>query len=159
MSDLRYVIQYHIASMAHYDFRLEWRGTLLSWAIPKGPSFDPADRRLAVRVEDHDLDYRNFEGVIPAGYGAGTVMIWDEGFWLPASDVAEGLKKGSLKFIIAGERLKGKWSLVKLPPDEKRKGDNWLLCKEQDEHAKDDSGISDYSVSVRSGRTMEDIKL
>ena len=155
---LRFVVQHHIASRDHNDFRLEWRGALLSWAVPKGPSFDPADKRLAVRVEDHPLDYRNFEGTIPRGqYGGGTVMLWDEGFWLPLGDAGEGMEKGSFKFYLIGIRLKGKWALVKLPEDEKRKGDNWLLCKERDEYALKGAGIGDYAVSVRSGLTMEEI--
>ena len=132
---------------------------LLSWAVPKGPSLNPADKRLAVRVEDHPLDYRNFEGKIPAGqYGSGTVMLWDEGFWLPEGDAGEGLKKGSLRFALLGERLKGEWALVRMPPDEKRKGENWLLCKERDEYAADDAGISGFTVSIRSGKTMDEIK-
>jgi len=154
---LRFVVQHHIASRAHYDFRLEWRGALLSWAVPKGPSFNPADKRLAVMVEDHPLDYRNFEGTIPKGqYGGGVVMIWDEGFWMPLGDMKESLERGSLKFLLAGIRLKGKWALVRTQR-EKSKQDNWLLFKERDEYAKDTGGISDYTVSVRTGRTMEEI--
>ncbi|HRR89724.1 MAG TPA: DNA polymerase ligase N-terminal domain-containing protein, partial [Eubacteriales bacterium] len=109
---LRFVVQHHLARRDHYDFRLEWQGALLSWAIPKGPSMDPRDKRLAVRVEDHPLDYRNFEGTIPKGeYGGGTVMLWDEGFWEPLSEPEAGLKEGALKFVLKGERLKGSWAL------------------------------------------------
>ena len=111
---LGFVVQHHIASSDHYDFRLEWEGVLLSWAIPKGPSYDTHDKRLAVRVEDHPLEYRSFEGVIPKGqYGGGVVMLWDEGFWKPNVDVNMGLSKGELKFELEGNRLKGKWVLIK----------------------------------------------
>lgn len=107
--ELRFVVQYHIARSEHYDFRLEWGGTLLSWAVPKGPSYNTRDKRLAVKVEDHPLEYRNFEGTIPKGeYGGGTVMIWDEGSWEPFTGVDEGLKVGMLKIVLNGRRLKGK---------------------------------------------------
>ena len=97
-----------MASREHYDFRLEWNGTMLSWAVPKGPSFNPTDRRLAIQVEDHPLEYRNFEGVIPKGkYGAGSVMLWDEGFWMPLDK-----KQGSIKFTLDGNRLVGNWKLI-----------------------------------------------
>ena len=157
---LSFVVQHHIASRDHYDFRLEWNGVLLSWAVPKGPSFDTHDRRLAVRVEDHPLDYRNFEGTIPKGeYGGGTVMLWDEGTWEPYVDVEEGLKEGSLKFILNGKRLEGKWTLVRMKPKEgeKEDGENWLLIKEKDAYAGEGDGISDFDTSIRTGRTMEKI--
>jgi bifunctional non-homologous end joining protein LigD len=111
---LRYVVQKHRASHLHYDFRLEWNGVLLSWAILKGPSLDPSTKRLAVRTDDHLLDYADFEGVIPEGeYGGGTVMVWDTGTWSPeVSDVDEALKKGELKFTLNGKKLKGSWVLV-----------------------------------------------
>ncbi|MBR6779221.1 MAG: non-homologous end-joining DNA ligase [Clostridia bacterium] len=127
---LRFVIQYHQARAKHYDFRLEYNGVLLSWAVPKGLSLNPKDRRLAVHVEDHPVDYIDFEGIIPKGnYGAGSVEIYDKGFYLPSFDIEKGLKKGHLKFVLSGEKLKGEWSLVKI--DEK----NWLIIKSEDEFA------------------------
>lgn len=156
---LRFVIQHHMARREHYDLRLEWNGVLLSWAVPKGPSFCTKDKRLAVQVEDHPLDYRNFEGTIPKGeYGGGTVMLWDEGTWEPTSNVDEGLSAGSLKFILHGRRLKGKWALVRLKAKEGEAKDNWLLLKDKDEYAQADRGILAYSTSVRSGRTMVEIE-
>ena len=108
---LRFVVQHHMARRDHYDFRLEWGGVLLSWAVPKGPSYDTKDKRLAVRVENHPLEYRNFEGTIPKGeYGGGTVMLWDEGLWEPFMNVEDGLRDGALKFVLKGRRLKGKWA-------------------------------------------------
>ena len=113
----RYLIQKHDATRMHFDFRLEHDGALLSWAVPNGPSFDPAEKRLAVHVEDHPLDYGDFEGTIPKGnYGGGTVMLWDEGTWEPVGDADEGLAKGDLKFILHGERLRGQWVLVRMKP-------------------------------------------
>ncbi|PKM73096.1 MAG: DNA ligase D [Firmicutes bacterium HGW-Firmicutes-16] len=157
--NLRFVVQHHMARKDHYDFRLEWDGALLSWAVPKGPSYDTHDKRLAVRVEEHPLDYRNFEGTIPKGeYGGGAVMLWDEGFWEPYSNVMEGLREGSLKFILKGKRLKGKWALVRLKAKEGESRDNWLLLKEKDEFAGDDDGISAFDTSIRSGRTMAEIE-
>lgn len=156
---LRFVVQHHLARRGHYDFRLEWGGALLSWAVPKGPSFNPGERRLAVHVEDHPLDYRNFEGVIPQGqYGGGTVMLWDEGHWEPVGDVAEGLRAGAIKFALHGERLRGRWTLVRLAPKPGERGDNWLLIKEKDRYVKRTSGISRMTTSVRSGRTMAEIE-
>ena len=112
---LCFVVQHHLASRDHYDLRLEWNGTLLSWAVPKGPSYNPRDKRLAVHVEDHPLDYRDFEGTIPKGeYGGGVVMLWDEGTWEPLGDVDEDLRRGELKFVLQGERLDGAWVLVRL---------------------------------------------
>lgn len=154
---LIFVVQHHIASHDHYDFRLEWQGVLLSWAVPKGPSFNPEDKRLAVQVEDHPLDYATFEGTIPKGnYGGGTVMLWDSGTWQPykGRGVDEGLKKGELKFELKGKRLKGRWVLIKLKkPDEK----NWLLIKETDAYAKTDAGISGFDTSVKTVRAMDEI--
>ncbi len=127
-----FVIQYHKARTTHYDFRLEHNGVLLSWAIPKGLSFNPNEKRLAVMVEDHPIDYANFEGIIPKGnYGAGTVEIYDKGVYMPLIDVSKGLKKGHLKILLNGEKHKGVWSFVKL--DEK----NWLAIKGEDEFVKD----------------------
>lgn len=155
-NELKYVIQHHIARRDHYDLRLEWEGAMLSWAVPKGVSLDPKERRLSVRVEDHPIEYRNFEGTIPKGeYGGGTVMIWDEGYWRPLTDVKKGLEQGSLKFEIDGIRLKGKWALVRM--DDRGDGkDNWLLIKEKDGFAA--TGVSpEFDSSVRTGRTMDEI--
>lgn len=155
---LKFAVQYHLATRAHYDFRLEYNGVLLSWAVPKGPSYNPKDKRLAVMVEDHPLDYADFEGTIPKGqYGGGTVMLWDEGSWLPQyDDVDEGLKSGSLKIELFGSRLKGKWALVRLA-EQDGKNDNWLLIKENDSYALEGSGIDDYTVSIKTGRTTDEI--
>jgi bifunctional non-homologous end joining protein LigD len=156
---LAFVVQHHLARKDHYDFRLEWGGVLLSWAVPKGPSYDTGDKRLAIRVEDHPLEYRNFEGTIPKGeYGGGTVMIWDEGTWEPFGNVDEGLQKGALKFVLKGRRLKGKWALVRLRGKEGEAKENWLLIKEKDEYAGATEDISQHSTSIRTGRTMEEIE-
>lgn len=155
---LRYVVQHHLARRDHYDFRLEWEGALLSWAVPKGPSYDTRDKRLAVRVEEHPLEYRNFEGTIPKGeYGGGVVMLWDEGLWEPNGDVADGLRAGALKFVLQGRRLKGKWALVRLK-GEAGEQENWLLLKEKDEYAKTAEGMSKFATSIRTGRTMTEIE-
>ena len=115
---LRFVVQRHDATRLHYDFRLELDGTFKSWAVTKGPSLDPTVKRLAVEVEDHPLDYGDFEGTIPEGqYGGGTVQLWDRGYWLPQGDPHEGLKKGDLKFVLEGERLHGSWVLVRMKWD------------------------------------------
>ncbi len=156
---LRFVVQHHKARRDHYDLRLEWRGTLLSWAVPKGPSYDTHDKRLAVQVEDHPLEYRNFEGTIPKGeYGGGVVMLWDEGFWEPKGNVEEGLSKGELKFVLKGIRLKGKWALIRWKAKSGETKDNWLLLKEKDEFVKDADGISEFITSIRTGRTMAEIE-
>jgi bifunctional non-homologous end joining protein LigD len=156
---LRFAVQHHLAKRDHYDLRLEWDGVLLSWAVPRGPSFNPRDRRLAIQVEDHPVEYRNFEGTILKGeYGGGTVMLWDEGFWEPQADVDEGLDKGLLKFALKGRRLKGKWVLIRLKSKEDGDKNNWLLLKEKDEYSRNDDGISGFSTSVRTGRTMKEIE-
>lgn len=156
-SYLKFVVQHHIATRDHYDFRLEWKGVLLSWAIPKGPSFNPKDKRLAIQVEDHPLDYRNFEGTIPKGqYGGGTVMLWDEGEWEPLINFTQGLKKGELKFALSGKRLVGKWSLIEIASDKKVKN-SWILIKEKDEYAKNED-ISKFNTSIKTGRTMSEIE-
>ncbi len=162
-----YLIQKHAATRLHYDFRLELDGVLKSWAVTRGPSLDPNDRRLAVEVEDHPVKYGSFEGTIPKGqYGGGTVMLWDQGTWEPIGDPHEGLKKGDLKFRLHGERLKGEWVLVRMKPrDEdmmRKEGgrNNWLLIKHHDgtEHEGDhDALLTDNATSVVSGRTMEEI--
>jgi len=159
----RYVIQKHAASHLHYDFRLELDGVFKSWAVTKGPSIDPATKRLAVEVEDHPLDYGDFEGTIPKGqYGGGTVQLWDRGFWAPLEGMKpqSALAKGELKFILAGERLEGSWVLVRLK--QKRDGDkrtNWLLIKHKDEYAKpsEAEALLDLDKSVASGRSMAQI--
>jgi bifunctional non-homologous end joining protein LigD len=156
---LRFVVQHHKARSDHYDLRLEWGGVLLSWAVPKGPSYNTRDKRLAVKVEDHPFVYRNFEGTIPKGeYGGGTVMLWDEGFWEPYGNVEEGLGKGELKFALKGSRLKGRWALIKWKAKSGDKKDNWLLLKEKDEYAKNDEGITEFTTSIRTGRTMLEIQ-
>jgi bifunctional non-homologous end joining protein LigD len=155
---LSYLIQKHAATRLHYDFRLELNGVLLSWAVTKGPSLSPADKRLAVRTEDHPLEYGSFEGTIPKGqYGGGTVMLWDTGTWEPKGDPNAGLKKGHLAFVLHGKRLKGGWDLVRMRTDEKR--ENWLLIKENDKEADADGkkSLEDFDVSVTTGRTMEAI--
>ncbi|TGE39196.1 DNA ligase D [Desulfosporosinus fructosivorans] len=156
---LKFVVQHHLARRDHYDFRLEWEGALLSWAVPKGPSYNTRDKRLAIRVEEHPLEYRNFEGTIPQGeYGGGVVMLWDEGYWEPSGDVDEGLRAGMLKFVLQGGRLKGKWALVRLKRKAGETQDNWLLLKEKDEYAKTAEGISELTTSIRTGRTMMEIE-
>jgi bifunctional non-homologous end joining protein LigD len=158
---LRYLIQKHDASRLHYDFRLEWNGTLLSWAVPKGPSENPDDKRLAVHVEDHPIEYGNFEGSIPEGqYGGGTVMLWDTGTWEPhEDDVDASLKKGKLGFTLHGKRLKGNWALVKLRARSPKDKDNWLLIKEHDEYERktDKLTVERETTSVKSGRAMQEI--
>ena len=155
---LRFVVQHHIARNDHDDFRLEWRGVLLSFAVPKGPSYNTRDKRLAIHVEDHPIEYRNFEGTIPKGeYGGGVVMIWDEGYWEPIVDVDKGIKEGMIKFILKGRRLKGKWALVQLKKGNEKK-DNWLLLKEKDDHANFYYGIHEFTTSIRTGRTMKEIE-
>lgn len=158
---LRFVIQKHAASRLHYDFRLELDGVFKSWAVTRGPSLDPADRRLAVEVEDHPLDYGDFEGTIPKGeYGGGTVMLWDRGAWEPEGDPHAGLKKGDLKFTLDGERLKGSFVLVRMKRREREKRDNWLLIKHHDGWALEERGaelVETETTSVASGRSMEEI--
>ena len=134
---LSFVIQKHAASRLHYDFRLELDGTLVSWAVPKGPSLDPHVRRMAVHVEDHPLSYAGFEGVIPKGqYGAGTVEVWDRGTWTPIEDPREGLRRGRLKFELDGEKLHGNWMLVRMDKRREERQEPWLLIKENDEAAR-----------------------
>ena len=134
-SKLIFVVQKHAATRLHYDFRLEFGGVLWSWAVPKGPSLDPHDKRLAMHVEDHPRDYANFEGTIPPGnYGAGLVEIWDRGTWAPVGDAAADLAKGELKFTLAGQRLQGRFVLIRLKPRPKERGESWLLIKEHDAH-------------------------
>ncbi len=157
-----YLIQKHAASRLHYDFRLELDGTLKSWAVTRGPSLDPHEKRLAVEVEDHPVAYGSFEGIIPQGqYGGGTVMLWDEGSWEPIGDPHQGLKKGKLEFRLHGKRLTGEWTLVRMRDREKDKGrHNWLLIKRSDEVAREgdnDSLLKRNNTSVVSKRSMEQI--
>ena len=158
---LGFVVQKHAATRLHFDFRLELDGVLLSWAVPKGPSLDPNDKRLAMHVEDHPLEYGEFEGVIPAKqYGAGTVMVWDRGTWTPATDPRQAYAKGHLKFELHGEKLKGVWNLVKSRSG-KYGGDSWLLFKEADDHARlGAEGLiaDDRPDSVLTGRSLDEIK-
>jgi bifunctional non-homologous end joining protein LigD len=158
---LRFVIQKHDATRLHYDFRLELDGVFKSWAVTRGPSLDPHDRRLAVEVEDHPLDYGDFEGTIPKGqYGGGTVQLWDRGFWEPEGSAEDMLRKGDLKFRLDGERLHGSWVLVRMKSDKfGGKRNNWLLIKHHDEYAKDGNGdalLAD-DRSIASSRKMADI--
>jgi bifunctional non-homologous end joining protein LigD len=157
---LSYVIQKHAARRLHYDFRLEWNGTLMSWAVPKGPSENPNDKRLAVHVEDHPVAYGGFEGTIPKGeYGGGTVMLWDRGWWQPHGDPDEDMKKGKLSFTLHGKRLQGDWALVRLRARSKRDKDNWLLIKEKDNVARASGKLTveRETQSVASGRAMDEI--
>jgi bifunctional non-homologous end joining protein LigD len=156
-----FVVQKHAARRLHYDLRLQFGGALRSWAVPNGPSLDPKVRRLAVRVEDHPLEYVDFEAQIPKGqYGAGGMIVWDRGTWIPMGDPEEGYRKGSLKFRLAGEKLGGGWTLVRLKPKEGDRGDNWLLIKERDPFARPGSDaaiLEERPESVISGRRVEDL--
>jgi bifunctional non-homologous end joining protein LigD len=163
---LAYVIQKHAASHLHFDLRLELDGVMKSWAVPKGPSLDPAVKRLAMQVEDHPIEYNKFEGTIPKGeYGGGTVMIWDRGTYTyggseevdPVEGLRRGYAKGDFKFALAGDRLNGSWVLVRT-----RRGDpkraQWLLIKHRDDAAEPDSEVvEEYQTSVATGRTMDEI--
>ena len=160
-SRLRFVVQKHAATRLHYDLRLELGGVFKSWAVTRGPSLDPHDRRLAVEVEDHPLDYGDFEGTIPKGeYGGGTVQLWDRGFWAPEGMTAEeGLASGDLKFTLEGTHLHGSWVLVRIRNWSGGKRVNWLLIKHRDGFAHDGDGdalLADER-SVASGRLMEEI--
>ena len=157
---LHFVIQKHDASQLHFDFRLELDGVMKSWAVPKGPSFDPSVRRLAMEVEDHPIEYNTFEGTIPQGeYGGGTVMLWDRGTYEAENDggieaLREGYARGDLKFVLHGERLHGGWVLVRM----KRPGrPQWLLIKHRDEYATTRDVVANETTSVATGRTMDDI--
>ena len=157
-----FVVQKHAASRLHYDFRLELDGTMKSWAVTRGPSVDPADKRLAVHVEDHPIDYAGFEGIIPKGqYGGGTVMIWDRGTWEPMEDPEKGYASGKLKFALHGDKLKGGWTLVRMGGRARsERADNWLLIKERDAEARPgrgDSLLEEDTRSVTTGRSMDEI--
>lgn len=162
-TSLFFCVQKHLASHLHYDLRLEHEGVLLSWAVPKGPSLDPKTKRLAMMVEDHPFEYGTFEGVIPSGYGAGIVMLWDQGTWTPqVEDVDAALKKGDLKFTLDGYKLKGSWVLVRTSgrypggggSDDAR---SWLLIKHKDEWAGDVDIAAFAPKSVKSGGEFPDI--
>jgi bifunctional non-homologous end joining protein LigD len=153
-----FVIQKHAARALHYDFRLEIGGVLASWAVPKGPSLDPADKRLAVRTEDHPMEYGGFEGTIPEGeYGGGTVMVWDRGRYIAEGDPVEGLKKGKLSFRMEGKRVKGGYTLVQMHGPRSEGGKNWLLIKERDSEADGYDLTARETTSVKSGRSMDEI--
>jgi bifunctional non-homologous end joining protein LigD len=161
-----YLIQKHDATRLHYDLRLELDGVLLSWAVTKGPSLNPGDKRLAVRAEDHPLSYGTFEGTIPKGqYGGGTVMLWDKGSWEPEGDPHYGLKKGHLAFTLHGERLKGGWDLIRMHGDKwgDSKRENWLLVKKRDQEALNSAGAAKFleneGFSVTTRRSMDEIAL
>src|SRR6186713_2197181 len=163
---LFFCVQKHLASHLHYDFRLEHNGVLLSWAVPKGPSLDPKTKRLAMKVEDHPFDYGTFEGVIPEGYGAGIVMLWDKGTWEPDrdfEDIDAALKDGELKFTLKGVKLKGSWALVRTRgypgarTDESGQSRSWLLLKHRDEWA-GDVDIAEFAPkSVKSNQDFPEI--
>ncbi len=156
-----FVVQKHAARRLHYDFRLELDGVLKSWAVTRGPSLDPEDKRLAVEVEDHPLAYGDFEGAIPKGqYGAGAVILWDRGIWHPIGDPHKGLKKGHLEFSLEGEKLSGRWHLVRMKPRNGEKRNNWLLIKGEDEFARPDHGdalLEEKPLSVKSKKRIEDM--
>jgi bifunctional non-homologous end joining protein LigD len=156
-----FCVQKHLASHLHYDFRLEHEGVLLSWAVPKGPSLDPKTRRLAMQVEDHPIEYGTFEGVIPSGYGAGIVMLWDQGTWTPqVEDVGAALRKGDLKFTLDGYKLKGSWALVRTSGrggSDYGSKPSWLLIKHRDDWA-GELDIAEFApLSVKSNGDFEDI--
>jgi len=157
---LFFCVQKHLASHLHYDFRLEYKGVLLSWAVPKGPSLDPKTKRLAMHVEDHPIEYGTFEGVIPSGYGAGIVMLWDQGTWTPQSeDVDAALKKGDLKFTLDGYKLKGSWVLVRTGGRYPGGGGDrsWLLIKHKDDWAGDVDIVEFAPLSVKSNGDFAEI--
>jgi len=171
---LSFVVQKHKATNLHYDFRLEFGGVMPSWAIPKGPTLDSSVRRLAMRTEDHDIEYRKFEGVLPEGYGAGPVMIWDEGTYNPEVEVAKGvreeihersrgeeimmksLKDGNIKFRLYGKKLQGSFALVRTEGFGGRK-ESWLLIKHRDQYAKKGYEPNDFDLSAISGLSMDEI--
>lgn len=174
MKKLLFVIQKHDATRLHYDFRLEINGVMPSWSIPKGPTLDNTKKRLAMETTDHDLSYRTFEGVLPeGGYGAGPVMIWDEGTYIPEIEISkgvrkqlpdrkegetamiEGMKKGEIKFFLEGKKLTGSFALVKTRGFGPK--NSWLLIKHNDEYVKPDYDANNYKTSAASGKTIEEI--
>jgi bifunctional non-homologous end joining protein LigD len=157
----RYVIQKHAARRLHYDLRLELDGVMKSWAVTRGPSLDPGEKRLAVHVEDHPIEYNSFEGTIPQGeYGGGTVMIWDRGRWIPEGDPHKGYAKGHLDFLLEGKKLHGRWHLVRMRGRDRDRHENWLLIKGRDDEARNGRGgdiLEQQPLSVASGRSMDEI--
>ncbi len=156
---LLYVVQKHRATQLHYDFRLEFNGVLLSWAVPKGPSLDPTVKRLAMQVEDHPREYARFEGIIPEGeYGGGTVMVWDTGWWTPeVDDVESALRKGDLKFTLHGKKLRGYWVLVRTRGYGSKADKSWLLIKHRDQYASTEDITATEPRSALSKRLLGDI--
>lgn len=155
-----FVVQKHAASHLHYDFRLEMDGVLRSWAIAKGPSVDPAVKRLAMQTEDHPLAYGGFEGIIPKGqYGGGTVMLWDRGTWEPIGDAHETYRAGRMKFMLNGDKMQGQWALVRMKPKPNERNPARLLIKDKDEYAMpgDPDDLLEQDTSVKTGRDMEHI--
>jgi len=160
-STLSFTVQKHAASHLHYDFRLELDGVLKSWAVPKGPTYDPTVKRLAVHVEDHPVEYGDFEGIIPKGeYGGGTVMLWDTGTWEPLDDAHKGYRKGHLRFALHGQKLRGAWHLVRSRRGEEGEKEQWLLFKDDDDQARPETEgrvTEDEALSVKTGRSIEEI--
>jgi bifunctional non-homologous end joining protein LigD len=160
-SGYRFVVQKHAARQLHYDFRLEMDGVLKSWAVAKGPSLRPGEKRLAVHVEDHPLEYGDFEGTIPKGeYGGGTVILWDTGYWKPIGDARKGYRKGQLDFELQGQKLQGRWHLVRMRGKPRERRENWLLIKGGDEYAREDGGpdiLDERPESVATGRLIEQV--
>lgn len=156
---LAFVVQKHRATMLHYDLRLEWKGVMLSWAVPKGPSYNPKIKRMAMHVEDHPIEYNKFEGIIPQGeYGGGTVMLWDRGVWIPESeDVDAALAKGDLKFSFVGQKLRGSWVLVRTGRKSDPAGKAWLLIKHKDEWTSEQDVTVLFPRSVVSNRLLIEI--
>ncbi len=156
-----FVIQKHAARRLHYDLRLQLDGVMKSWAVTRGPSLVPGEKRLAVQVEDHPIDYNKFEGTIPQGeYGGGTVMVWDRGRWEPEGDPEKGLAKGHLSFRLEGAKLHGGWHLVRMRRRRGENRDNWLLIKQHDENAREEADkdiLDEQPLSVKTGRTMDEI--
>jgi len=159
---LHFVVQKHAARRLHYDFRLELDGVLKSWAVARGPSLDPQQKRLAIHVEDHPIDYGDFEGIIPKGqYGGGTVMIWDRGIWHPKGDPAKGYAKGDLTFELDGEKLKGRWHLIRMKAKPGETKEQWLLFKSDDQFARAASKgdvLDDAPDSVATDRSLTEIE-
>src|SRR6185295_7511479 len=154
-----FVVQKHAARRLHYDFRLEWGGVLRSWAVPNGPSLDPAQKRLAVEVEDHPVEYADFEGVIPEGnYGAGAVIVWDQGRWEALEDFEGGLKKGKVLFELHGYKLRGVWNLVRTKSREKKDSKEWLLIKKPDAHSRTKEADTFPEESIFSGLSLEELR-
>src|SRR5918997_4071224 len=160
-SGFSFCIQKHDATRLHYDFRLELDGVLKSWAVAKGPSIIPVEKRLAVHTEDHPLDYGDFEGTIPRGeYGGGTVLLWDRGHWEPEGDPHAGYAKGHLRFRLEGEKIRGGWHLVRMRPRPRERQEQWLLIKSDDEGARTPDApdiLEELPLSIATGRDLDEI--